>query len=197
VVFTLAFAPALTAHGKVSDEYRVYDAVVGAMFARGVTRFDMNTKVERIVVRDRTHSEYAWGPTHENWQQVKYRLPSLKDETIDAYESVCKKEVGLNRELNIPLKYEFVTEKVLKEIFPLGQQASDPVLDRWKVFYERYPRSAGYNSFSRIGFDKARQQALVYFVNWCGSHCGTGTYLLLEKKQNVWAVKESGGMWIS
>jgi len=73
---------------------------------------------------------------------------------------------------------------------PSGSHVADP-------FYKLYPDSAGYNSFSRVGYDKGGHYALVYFVNWCGQLCGTGSYVLLENGRDGWIVKESAGIWIS
>lgn len=196
LLLTVFFLSVCPAFGQSPDEYKVYDAVIRHMFAGGVTRFDMNAKIDQIVIRDRTHSAYAWGPDKENWDQVKIRLRSLSDETIAGYESARRAEVELKPKLDIPFKYLLMTDKRLSDLIP-DRNDYDRSSGYWKEFYEVYPKSAGYNSFSRVGFDKTKRQALVYFVNWCGRLCGTGSYLLIEKGQNGWEVKESAGIWIS
>ena len=163
------------------------------MFRDGITRFDMNAKIEEIVIRDRTLSEYARGDKHENWEQVKFRLRSLTDETIAGYEKARKKESNLTQKFDFPFKYKLISDKQLQKLVP---HPNGP-MEHWTEFYRLYPKSAGYNSFSRVGYDKARRSALVYFVNWCGTACGTGTYILVVKGENGWDVKEAGGMWIS
>ena len=190
----LAFVLPFSAQ-KVED-YRVYDAVIHAMFRGGVTRFDMNARVDNIVIRDRTYSEYTSGLVKENWDQVKLRLRALSDDTLAGYESARKSEVKLESNLNIPIKYQLIGDKELATVFPKKNQW-DKSAENWNDFYRRYPGSAGYNSFSRVGYDKARGYALVYFVNWCGPLCGTGTYLLVEKRPAGWAVKETAQVWIS
>ncbi|MFT3743480.1 MAG: hypothetical protein QM785_04210 [Pyrinomonadaceae bacterium] len=194
VGIVFAVASAATAFGQGSEDYKVYDAIVRHMFRDGITRFDMNAKIEQIVIRDRTHSNYAWSSSKENWEQVKIRLPGLTDDTIADYEAVRKSEEPLQTKLDIPFKYVLISDKQLGEIF---RDTKDRSFDYWPSFYKNYPGSAGYNSFSRVGFDKAKQNALVYFVNWCGSLCGTGSYLHLKKGENGWSVKNAGGMWIS
>lgn len=166
------------------------------MFRGGVTRFDMNAKVEQIVIRSRTHSEYVYGPAKENWEEVKIRLRSLSDETIAGYESARKKESEIKPKLELPYKYSLIGDKRLGEIFG-GNQLSNGSMDQWNEFYKIFPGSAGVNSFSRVGFDRARRTALVYFVNWCRPLCGTGTYVHVEKRDDGWHVKDSAGMWIS
>lgn len=174
----------------------VYDAVVRAMFRDGITQFDMNAKIDRLVIRNRTFSNYARGDKKEDWEQVKMRLRSLTDDTIAGYESARKNETKLQKKFEIPFKYSLIGDKQLAQIFP-NKYEYDKSEDQWTGFYKLYPDSAGYNSFSRVGYDTARRYALVYFVNWCRQLCGTGTYVLVESGKNGWVVKESAGMWIS
>lgn len=194
ILLVILLSLVVRSFGQDSEDYKVYDAVVRHMFRDGVTRFDMNAKVEQIVLRERTHSSYAWGTKKENWEQVKFRLPNLTDETIADYEAIRTSESSLEPKFDTKFKYVFVSDKKLEEIFKdKNERANDP----WADFYKNYPGSAGYNSFSRVGYDKAKRNALVYFVNWCGSLCGTGSYVHLQKGENGWAVKNAGGMWIS
>lgn len=125
------------------------------MFAGGVTQFDMNAKIDQIVIRERTFSEFAWDPKKENWDQVKLRLPFLSEETITGYESVRKTEAKLEAKLDIPFKYVLISDKKLIDIFG-NTMIQNSTEETWKDFYEAFPRSAGYNSFSRVGFDKAK-----------------------------------------
>jgi len=180
-------------NGREAEDYKVYDAVVRHMFRDGITQFDMHAKVDRIVFRDRTYSEYAWDTKKENWSQVKIRISSLTDEIIADYESVRKSETGLKEKLDIPFKYILIGDKELRKLIPHPNGS----MEHWNEFYKLYPKSAGYNSFSRVGYDKAGRTALVYFVNWCGSLCGTGNYVLVEKSETGWKVKETARMWIS
>jgi hypothetical protein len=190
----VASASNLCAQG--ADDYKVYDAVIRHMFRDGITRFDMNAKIGQIVLRDRTHSQYASGSTRENWDQVKIRLRSLTDDTITGYDVARKSEHELNTKLDIPFKYSLISDKQMADVFP-NKNEWDKSPEQWNAFYNLYPNSAGYNSFSRVGYDKSGGQALVYFVNWCGQLCGTGSYVLLENGPNGWVVKESAGIWIS
>jgi len=184
---------ASSAIGREAEDYKVYDAVIRHMFRDGITRFDMHANVEKIVIRDRTHSEYAWDPKKENWDQVKIRLTSLTEEIIADYESVRKIETGVKEKLDIPLKYLLITDDKLRKLIPHPNGSTE----NWNEFYKLYPKSAGYNSFSRVGYDASRKKALVYFVNWCGFVCGTGTYVLVEKDEKGWSVMETARMWIS
>lgn len=183
-------------YGQSSEDYKVYDAVVRHMFRDGITRFDMNAKVDQIVIRDRTRSEYASRLPKEDWERVKTQLRSLSDETIAGYESARKMESDLERKFDFQIKYVLIGDKQLRGIF-YNPKEYDRTMEQWKEFDRVYPKSAGFNSFSRVGFDKAKRNALVYFVNWCGLICGTGTYVHVGKGENGWVVKESARIWIS
>jgi hypothetical protein len=178
------------------EDYEVYDAVMQHMFAGGVRQSAMNAKADKILIRDHTNSEYAYGPNREMWDEVKLRLRLLTDEVIADYESKRKGEKELRSVFKIPFEYSLISDGELKKIF--GDPREHVKTDQtWTKFYERYPGSAGYNSLSRVGFDKEKRRALVYFVNWCGSLCGTGSYLLLEKIDGNWTVQERVMIWIS
>ncbi len=196
LVLAITVASAANLLGQTADDYKVYDAVIRHMFRDGITRFDMNAKVDKIIIRDRTHSAYASGSHRENWEQVKIQIRALTDETIAGYESARKSECELKAKLDIPFKYSLMSDKQLAEIFP-NKNDYDKSSEQWNAFYKLHPGSAGYNSFSRVGYDKTGHHALVYFVNWCGPLCGTGTYILVENGENGWVVKETAGIWIS
>lgn len=197
LLFAVLLLSATTLRAQDEEDYKVYDAVVRHLFRDGITRFDMNAKVSRIVIRDRTYSKYTGRlPDKEDWEQVKILLRSLPDETIAGYEIARKSEIKLKRNFDISQKYVLVDDAQLKKIFS-NPSEYDRTIEQWQEFYKVFPDSAGFNSFSRVGFDKARRNALVYFVNWCGGLCGTGTYVHVEKRENGWVVKETAGMWIS
>ena len=122
-------------------------------------------------------------------------MKSLTDETIVGYEAARKNEHEFKMKLAIPFKYFLFTDKQFKAVFPDRNYGG--LAGYWREFYTLYPSSGGYNSFSRVGYDKTARFALVYFVNRCESLCGTGTYVLVEKSGDVWIVKETAGMWIS
>ena len=194
-ILTIMVATVCSVRGQNQNDYKVYDAVIRHMFRDGITQFDMNAKIDKIVIRDRTFSEYSSHVEKENWPQVKIRLRSLTDETVGGYAAARIKENEFKMKLDIPFKYILLTNKQLDMVFP--DRNYDGLTAYWSEFYRLYPGSGGYNSFSKVGYDKSGRFALVYFVNRCGSHCGTGTYVLVEKSEGGWVVKETAMMWIS
>jgi hypothetical protein len=53
----------------------------------------------------------------------------------------------------------------------------------------------GFFRVSRVGFDEARTQALVY-AEYFGS-CGTGGWFLLERRSGEWVIVKRGPQWAS
>jgi hypothetical protein len=69
--------------------------------------------------------------------------------------------------------------------------------DGWKNFYERYPNSTGFLDFSRIGFNRAGDEAFVYASKSCGGLCGEGWYILLRKTSDGWMIQNKKMVWVS
>jgi hypothetical protein len=94
-----------------------------------------------------------------------------------------------------------LTEKTLKVIgrYPINPHIEfriphvlisdaerDQILDNggWNEFFRRYPDSRGIEYFSRVGFNKNRTQAILYFVH--SNDDEAGILVLLNKTQNQW-----------
>jgi hypothetical protein len=68
--------------------------------------------------------------------------------------------------------------------------------DGWDVFHQKYSR-AGYQVFSRVGFNNTLDQAVIYVGQMAGPLMGSGNYYLLEKENGEWILKEQIMVWIS
>jgi hypothetical protein len=55
----------------------------------------------------------------------------------------------------------------------------------------------GLVTLSEIRFDKSHAHAIVWYGFTCGSLCGNGGDVLLEKKHGVWGIKSHCSNWIS
>ncbi len=176
-------------HPFDSEEYAVYAAVISKLFAGNKVTFDTQSPVNLLVIKNRTVNDH---PLMENlndhWRYVAERLSPISQDTIDAYKAQNKEPVQLEDAFKLPIGHVLVDEKELEQ-FRRGRG--------WEEFYQKYPESGGFLSFSRVGFNPERSQALVYFEHWCGGLCGSGMYLLLEKGEGGWKVTKVHGSWIS
>jgi hypothetical protein len=71
-----------------------------------------------------------------------------------------------------------------------------PRPDYWVWFHEHY-RSGGYYSVSRPGFSRDGQTAVVELGLACGSLCGHGEHVLLERRGGRWQVARRARTWIN
>jgi hypothetical protein len=70
-------------------------------------------------------------------------------------------------------------------------------VDGWSHFYSLYPEAGGIVDLSRVGFDAALGQALVYGGVECGGLCGEGNVYLVSKANGAWVVAQQAPLWIS
>lgn len=67
----------------------------------------------------------------------------------------------------------------------------------WERFRAAYPESSGTVGFSRVGFNGALTQALIYAGMQVGWLMGYGAFSLFEKDGSTWNEVESTMAWIS
>lgn len=80
-------------------------------------------------------------------------------------------------------RFELVGKSRIDKIF--GREFED----NWTTFFSEFPSSRGYNELSRVGFNTAGDQALVFRIWSCGSSCRKGSYLFYEKNRGRWEEK--------
>lgn len=119
---------------------------------------------------------------------IKSGLKSVSKDTIDNYMERNAQPSQLSPDMDLGVEYVLLSEEERNAIF------KQP--DGWDAFYKKYSM-AGYTEFSRVGFNRTLDQALVY-VGWVGGPLmGDGTYYLLEKQNGEWIMKEQIMVWIS
>lgn len=66
----------------------------------------------------------------------------------------------------------------------------------WADFYSRYPKSQGYVSFSRVGFDESGEFAYLQFVYVAGCLNGEGHLFIMQKVDEKWQVAADSQLWV-
>ncbi len=174
--------------GIPAEEYAIYAAVIGEMFAGDKVSFDTQSKVKILVIEDRTvRGDIGEGNEGERLKQVGFS-PILSQETIDDYVAKNAKSHQLTKSLDIKLKYTLIPKVKIEQIFD-GLPSSE--------FYRQFPDSGGYIALSRAGLNTSGDQALVYMHHICGGLCGSGHYLLFVKKNKEWVVQKHFMAWVS
>jgi hypothetical protein len=173
-----------------SEEYAVYTAVIEKLFAGNKVTFDTQSPVKLLVIRSRTLDEnHPLIKRHEySWEYTIKQLASISQDTIADYKAKNKELHPLKDSSNLKIKHVLVEDESLSRILKEG---------RWEEFYEQYPDSGGFISFSQVGFNPEMNQAFVYFEHWCQRLCGSGIYVLLDKGAEGWKVTKLHRAWIS
>jgi hypothetical protein len=120
---------------------------------------------------------------------IKDGFPDISNDTIDSYIQRNAQPSQLPPDMQLGVDYVLLSEAELAEISSQGN---------WhEVLAEKYPGSDGYTIFSRVGFNKSLDQAVLYVGNVAGPLMGAGYYYLLEKQNGEWTIKEQIMVWIS
>ena len=109
----------------------------------------------------------------------KGRIPLLSDETLQQYLSV-------NR-----------TRAPLKAISCPGKTCVLISSEKMAVWERLYPDAGGAVTVSRVGFNRAGTQALVYWSVYWAPLAAHGSVILLEKEGGRWTVRQDLMIWIS
>jgi hypothetical protein len=97
----------------------------------------------------------------------------------------------LGHDLSIDVPYELLPRE---EIRSFANDQSN------KTFNARFPLAGGYYWFSAVGFDEQKIHAIVQVGFRCGSVCGQGGTVFLEKRDGVWrktGVNGGTSFWVS
>lgn len=101
--------------------------------------------------------------------------------------SFSEKLKNVHPTVSIVSKYEY------NQIFD-----NDNSIDfKWFVFYQKYRNSIGILSFSNIAYNATKTQATLEMTHGCGSLCGEGRVIVLQKVNNEWTVITSKTTWMS
>ena len=93
--------------------------------------------------------------------------------------------------LALPPSARTITSAELGEIFSSAG-------GRWTEFYRRYPRQRLWITLSPVVFNQDSTQALLYREYHCGSLCGSGDLMWLERRNDsTWHVRKSLNHWVS
>lgn len=175
-------------HKFTANEYDVVSGYVAASF----TSHKGEENPYRIVILNMTSSgddDYStpWEKTAETLRQ---KAPSLQQTTIDGFRRANARQAFLDRAFRFPVEYEIVDESRLAPIFKRGGGG-------WGAYYKQYPGAQGIATLSRVGFSADGAQGLFYIKNVCGGLCGSGWYLIMEKRDGRWMIVKAVEKWVS
>lgn len=128
----------------------------------------------------------------ESISYLKEQIADLSDEIIKDFNLKNDKAYQLQRKFTFAGKYELMSENDVSKIF---YEAEGDLDSGWENFKNKYPNSFGYIQFSRIGFNKDRNQALIYSTSSGGSFSAEGSYIFYVKEKEKWVRKKEVILW--
>ncbi len=173
----------LKASDSLDDlDYRLYTLVLEEHF----------THSENLVV----YQEIQPGSPindHSFIQYLKAEYPDL--DTTVFYDPILASDsvYYLENRFNVASKkVSLVSADEIQYIF-----SNSDINKGWEEFYRRYPDSPGTISFSRIGYNTNKTQAVVSMGNMYASLGGEGRMIFLTLIYNRWQIAKSVPTWIS
>ncbi len=188
--------PATPTREMSAAEYEVLTACIDATLTgkervgKGITKvaiFDTTKSGDDDLPRDENGRSIPWEKTAES---LRKRESALQQSALDAFRKVNAQQAFLRRSLHPSIDYELVTSAQLEPIFCHH-------CGFWPAYYKQFPGSQGLLTFSGVGFSADGTQAFFYFSNRCEGLCGTGDYVIMEKRAGRWVIQKEINMWVS
>ena len=175
-------ASAATKYILGPEEYLVYATLIDDWY--------VNDQSELAVIRGRTALHRSRFFLAKELAYVKDGMPELEQSTVNDFVAKNLESYPLDAFVNQRADYKLLSQEEINHLFHLK--------DGWIKFYEKYPDSNGILTFSRVGFNLDKQQALVYVANQWDSFSGAGIYVLLEKNyDDSWDIIQELSIWNS
>jgi hypothetical protein len=112
------------------------------------------------------------------------RLTYARPETVESFLAAIDTQKPLPQELRRLPAFLVVDA---------GEARAITARNGWRDFERRNALAPGSVAVSRIGFDPSGSQALLYVNFVCGSLCGSGRFVLLERSGGTWRVVKIDG----
>lgn len=193
-----AHKPMLPAAHLTADEYNVLSGYLADTFS-GKGKEDGGKRPTKLIVFNITQSgdeellpdenghPVPWEKTAES---LRKKAPSLQLSTIESFRKANIQQAFVGRSLRSPIDYELVDSAQLDSFFKKKGEY-------WLAYYKQYPGGSGLVEWSRVGFNADGTQALFYEGYRCGGLCGTGRYVVMEKKNGSWSIGTDIVVWVS
>ena len=166
-----------TSGDDLTEDYGVYSALIQDRF---IDRIGSTLIVIRgSTVEPSTDSAFNLG---DCLAAIKYQVPGLGDDILSDFAAKNQTPLLLERRFDLSVDYTLVSED--DAVLGWG-----PMSTAWDAFSAKYPGSQGSIYVSRIGFNEAKDTALLYVSTY------EGDLVLLKKTAGRWAVQNDVLLW--
>lgn len=162
-----------------TEELKVYSTVLDALGERyGASRLLILNETTLGRVSPRSDPQ-------EVAQFLRKRVPDgIAVEIVEEFVQKNREPISLRDEIKTRMSHSLVDKQ-------------DPRLSgEWEEFNKNNPGST-IVQLSRVAFDPAMTQALVYLSSLMGSRSGWGYYVFLIKNGQDWEIKQKQQAWVS
>jgi hypothetical protein len=165
------------------EEYRIYKALLEKEF--------ITPKSKQIVISKFT--TFADLDEVNTSSFIRRKLSQVKLETLNSYNSRNRKSYELKNNFNINLIVNLITEE---DLIPIRRKEKADLGESYKAAFREKFSTENLISFSRVGFNRKMNQALIQVGYSCGTTCGESNYIVLSKKNNRWIITKKLMTWI-
>lgn len=172
----------------VSDEeYKIYSVALKHLMSKRDDKEMPVIKIKTDVDKD-----------SKDFNNLEMRGFGLTIEKIDheaRWDFLIKNEKSSTLENKFPneINHIFITDEQLKKDFAYKVDG----YMNWELFSEKYPKTDSIYTFSRAGFSRDGNKALIFVTFWCFSACGEGNYYIMKKENGEWRIVDRLMTWIS
>ncbi len=159
----------------LSEDYAVYSALIQKVFID-------DYRWSLIVIQDFTEVPDAdYFVLGDCLNAIKYQWPELGDDIVSDFSAKVQTPLALERRFDLSVDYTLVGEDEAALGWPGGTG--------FDAFSKKYPGSLGSVRISRIGFNAAKDTAVLYLDD------NAGHVMLLKKTAGGWTVQGEVELW--
>ena len=158
-----------------SDETKIYSLIINSYEKSKVIAIMDSSSIGRLGELD--------------FKEAKESLIDLEEDTYNSFTYRNQGSASLRNLIYTSKQMVWISNAEMNLIFREGRG--------WKEFYDKYGKTQGILTLSRIGFNKEKTQALVYYGNQSDWLAGSGRLLLFEKIEGTWVKSISMNLWVS
>jgi hypothetical protein len=166
------------------EEYKVYKVLLEEEFITPKTKQIVISKFTTIADSDEANTSSF----------IRRKLSQVKSDTLNDYNSHDRRSYELNNNFGISLNVSLITEE---DLIPIRRKEKADLGESYKATFKEKFSTENLISFSRVGFNRKMNQALIQVGYSCGTTCGESNYIILSKKNNRWIIKKKLMTWIS
>jgi hypothetical protein len=158
---------------RSKESYRVYSVILNHKWEKG-----------NVAVRDRTDRGLF-----QNDEWLDKNAGKSDPEAVNDFKNANDNDVQLESRFDYTGKIYLIDQQEFKKTIGGG--------NGWDAFRSSHPGASGIITFSAVGFDRDGSRAVVNVSYLCASHCGNGSFYILEKNNGEWLISQEIGTWMS